>query len=236
MQFLDQQKEVCSEIGQDYTIIAAGTHDLYSITEIKRWINMAKDWALSYKKWPFLEAKGTDLIDATGNYPYSTLMKTKSCFLITVAGERFVKINYEDYLKYLEEFSSGDNKVWAEFDRTIYINGNACSVGDAVLMYGQIGVIDLVGDTTTTPFADAEPSGDEAVIKKAVSLALRKDKKRLVESTRVEAEAKDILNAIWDRLQEAKPREVRKARPMFKRINIIKGTTRESNRDNIGRF
>ena len=230
MQFSIQQTEVRDRL----TILSTST--LITTTMIKRWLNMAKDWALSYKKWPFLEYKGTDLIDATGTYPYPTLMKTKSAFLVTVAGERFEKIRYEDYLKYLEDVPTGDDKVWAEFDRDIYINGNACSVGNAVCIYGQKGEVDLSGDTETTPFDAAEPSGDEAIIRRAVAIGMKKigglDSEALIE----ENEAKVILDTIWQRILEAKPREVLKTTQRFRRINILKGTTEKTDPSDVGKF
>ena len=230
MQFSIMQTEVRDRL----TILSTST--LITTTMIKRWLNMSKDYALSYKKWPFLEYKGTDLIDATGTYPYPTLMKTKSAFLITVAGERYEKIRYEDYLKYLEDYSTGDAKVWAEFERSIYINGNACSVGDAVAIYGQKGVVDLSGDAETTPFDAAEPSGDEAIIRRAVAIGMKKignlDREALIE----ENEAKAILEAIWQRIQEAKPREVLKSTQRFQRINILKGTREKTDPNDVGLF
>lgn len=223
-----------TEIRDRLTILSTST--FITTTMIKRWLNFAKDWALSYKKWPFLEYKGTDLIDATGTYPYPTLMKTKSAFLVTVAGERYEKIRYEDYLKYLEDYSTGEDKVWAEFDRDIYINGNACSVGDAVCIYGQKGETDLSDDTATTPFAVAEPSGDEAICERAIYLALKKLPGMTQDARDAKQEAKDILDEIWNRIVEAKPREVLKGRQRFRKINILRGTSSESSANDIGRF
>jgi len=197
---------------------------------------MAKDWAMAYKPWPFLEDLATDLIDATGNYPYPTDVRTKSVKFITVNSERYVKIRYEDYLKYFEEDSSGEDRVWAEYDRTIYINGNACEVGETINMYGREAVSDMSENTDVTPFDTNDPSGDEAVVRRAVAIGLRKigglDTEALIE----EAEAKEILKTIWDRIAEAMPREVTKTTPRFKKINVVKGTTEEPGPTNIGNF
>lgn len=197
---------------------------------------MAKNVCLISHLWPFLQKLSTDLIDATGTYAYPSGIRTKSIYLITVDGERYVKIAYEDYLKYLEEHSTGDDRVWAEFDRDIYINGNACSVGETINMYGYEKVADLSDDDDTTPFNDAEPSGDEAIIRRAVAIGMRKiggmDNDALIE----EREAKEILETIWARIQEAKPREVRKGRPLFQKINILTGKTSENSESNVGKF
>jgi hypothetical protein len=303
MTFTLLQEELCGRLGVAFADI--DNNGLFDSTKIKRWLNMAKDRALSYRKWPFLEYAGSDLIDATGKYPYPTLMKTKSAFLVTVAGERYEKVRYEDYLKYFEDYSDGDDKVWAEFDRDIYINGNACSVGEAVIIYGQKGIADLdtgksgVASATTashlvdatksqfvagdvgktvwnkidntyatvtaynstsdltldtdimvsgedyvlysgsneTPFAAAEPSGDEAIIKFAQSIALNSETfKNPTKARQEEAGAMEILNAIWDRISEAKPREVLKNTPRFKKINIIRGTREKTDPNDVGRF
>ena len=230
MIFSTQQTEVRDRL----TILSTST--LITTTMIKRWLNMAKDWAMNYKPWPFLQKLSTDLIDATGKYPYPTGIRTKSVYLITVNGKRYVKIAYEDYLKYLEDYSTGTDKVWAEFDRDIYINGNACSVGETINIYGYEKVTDLSADADVTPFDAAEPSGDEAIIRRAVAIGMRKigglDNQAIVE----EREAKELLETIWQRIMEVAPREVRKARQRFKKINILKGTTNEGSSENIGRF
>ena len=230
MQFSIMQTEIQDQIS------VLPTSTFITVTMIKRWLNMGKDWALSYKPWPFLESTGTDLIDATGNYPYPTLMKTKSAFLITVAGNRFEKIRYEDYLDYLEQDSAGDDKVWAEFGRTIYINGNACTVDDAVIIYGQKIVADLSADTETTPFASAEPSGDEAIVLRALSKALSKMEGFEVKAKSKQQEATEVLDRIWDRIVEMKPREVLKTTPRFRKINIINGIREDTNPNKIGKF
>lgn len=218
--------------------LSASTSTQYiTKTMVDRWLNMSMHWALSFKKWPMLESSGSDLIDSTGTYPYPTGMKTKSCFLITVGGKRFVKIRYEDYLKYKEDYPTGTDRVWAEYDRNTFINGNACSVGDAVIFYGIIKVSNLSGATDKTPFADAEDAGDEAIIRKAYAMGLQRygDDQNLVLSE--EKAAADILNMVYDRIRESAPREFLKNTKMFKRINVIKGVVDRSDpKNNIGNF
>ena len=222
------------EIRDRLTILSTSTY--ITETMLGRWINIALFWACSFKKWPFMEKRESDLIDSTGTYPYPTGMKTGSIYLITVNGKRYQKIAYEDYLKYLEEHSSGDDKVWAEFDRNVYINGNACSVGDTVYFYGQEAATEMSLDADTSPFEDAEDAGDEAIIRKAVSIGLKKLGGHDPEAKLEEEEAKGILEMIWDRIVETKPRTVRKARPLLKKINMLKGTVGESGQDTVGKF
>lgn len=217
--FEEIQKEFCARLDISYSDI--DNNDFFDIDEIKRWINLGMKWALAYKRWPFLQKESSDLIDATGKYAYPTRIKTKSIYLITVAGKRYTKIAHEDYLKYLEDHPSGTDKVWAELDRDTYINGNACSVGNAVLFYGQEVVINLDATSTTTPFNDAEENGDEAIVRWAVAKGLRKQE-RFNEALIEEREAKVVLEMVWDRIQEAMPREVRKATPLLKRIDIVR--------------
>ncbi len=230
MQFSIQQTELRDRL----TILATST--FITTTMIKRWLNMAKDWALGYKKWPMLLTEGTDLIDATEEYPYPTLMRTKSAYLIRVNSERYRKIRFEDYLAYLEDDSGGSDRVWAEHDRTIYINGNACSIGEAVEIYGSSMVADMSDDTDTTPFDDADKEGDEAIIERAIYLALKKMPDMTQEARDSKKEARDILNDVWKRIKESMPREQLKKTPRFKRINVLKGTVGSTKETNIGRF
>jgi len=230
MQFSVIQTEILDELRQ------VSTDVLISTTTLKRWINMAMHWALTYKKWPFLEYKGTDLIDSTGTYPYPTRMKTKSAYLILVGAKRFEKIRHEDFLKYLEAYPTGTHKVWAEFDRDIFINGNACTIGESVEIYGQQGVADLSGDTDVTPFDAAEPSGDEAIILKVIARGIRKASGNSADAKQAELDAKELLNNIWDRIQEATPRAVLKQTPLFRKIKILRGKTESQDPNSIGNF
>ena len=81
MQFSVMQTEVRDRL----TLLSTSTY--ITTAMIKRWLNLAKDYCLEYEKWPLLEHKGSDLIDATGEYAYPTGMKTNSVFLITVGGK-----------------------------------------------------------------------------------------------------------------------------------------------------
>jgi len=223
-----------TELRDRLTILSTSTY--ITTAMIKRWLNMAKDWALGFKRWPMIEATGSDLIDSTEEYPYPTLMRTKSAYLITVAGERYRKIRYEDYLAYLEDNSGGNDKVFAEQDRTIHINGNACSVGEAVVIYGFTMVVDMTSDSDATPFNDSDKEGDEAIIERAIYLALKKTPGMQTEAKEARLEAKDILEGVWKRIEESMPREQLKKTPRFRKIDIIKGTIGNTKGSDIGRF
>jgi len=71
-----------------------------------------------------------------------------------------------------------------------------------------------------TPFSDNEEEGNEAIIKKALSIALQKAKK-FNESILEENGAKIILNDIWVRIQEEQGMYKTKNRSMFKKIKLI---------------
>ena len=229
-QFSVMQTEVLDRL----TVLSTSTY--ITTAMVKRWLNMGMHWALTWKKWPFLEMKGADLIDATATYPYPTGMRSKSAFLVRVDNKRYEKIRYEDYLTYLEDYSTGTDKVWAEYDRSIYINANACVVGNTVEIYGQESVNDMSADADTTPFTAAEPLGDEAVIDKAVSMACKKIPGLLKQAQLEEQSAMQKLEIVWARIQEAKPREVLKSTPLLRKIDVLKGHTSSADPNNIGQF
>ena len=204
---------------------------------VKLWVNMAYHWVLSFKKWPHLEELGTDAIDATGKYAYPTRMKTKSAYLITVDDKRYRKIRYEDYLAYLEDESTGTDKVWAEFDNYIYINGNACDVDDVVNIYGQVEVADMTDDATTTVFNGVEPSVEEAIIRRATATGIAKYGNDKSEAISEENSAKDLANNVFDRIRENAPREMLKKTKRFRRLNVLKGSIDNRDPNNtIGNF
>lgn len=221
-------EELCSRLNINWGDI--GNNDLFSETELVRWLTLAKDEAVSRHSWPFTEGK-IDFAATAGleTYDYPTNLKSDSIRYLTVGGKRYQKLLFEDYLNYKEDYPSGTDKYFSDRNRVIYTNYLVSGFGGTIVAYGQVEVTGTVSSSiTTTVFSMAEPEGDEAIIKLAYSKALSSDKmKNKVGGNQEKAEAFEILDGIWKRIQERQHTYQTKDRPMFERIDIINGNNYE---------
>lgn len=216
--------ELCSKL--DIDPIDIGNNDLFTSTELSRWLTIAKDMAVARYPWPFTEGK-RDIASVSGQeeYDYPTDVKTDSLRFLTVNGKRYEKLLFEDYLTWKEDYSSSTKKYFSDRNRTIYINYLATDFGNSIIFYGQVEVSgSITSSSTTSVFSPAEPEGDEAIIKLAYASALGSEKmKDPVNSKREKNEAFEILDSIWDFIQSKQHTYQTKDRSMFKRLNVLGG-------------
>lgn len=217
-------EELCSKLNIDWSDIA--NNDLFSETELVRWLSLSKDEAVARHPWPFTEGR-EELTSVAGQekYDYPTNMKTGSLRYLTVNDKRYKKLLFEDYLTHLEDYSSCNEKIFSERNRIFYVNYNATDFGNTIVCYGQVEVTGSVSSATSSSvFTMAEPEADEAIVKLAYSKALASDKMKNPAKARLERmEAFEILDGIWQRIIEKRHTYRTKERPLFKRINVLKG-------------
>lgn len=217
-------KELCSRLSIDYTDI--DNNDLFTLTELKRWINFGKDEAVARYPWPFTEIElSKEAASGAERYNYPTGIKSDSIRYLSVNGKRYEKLLLEDYLKYKEDYPSGTDKVYSDRTRVLFINHLATDFGNSIIVYGQVIVDDMESTTvSSTVFSYAEPEGDEAIIKLAYSKALSSDKiKNPTKAKNERNEAFEILDGIWERIRERQHTYRTKDTPLFERLNVLEG-------------
>lgn len=128
------------------------------------------------------------------------------------------------------QFVVGDvgKTVWNKIDNTFAIvtacdSATTLSLDTDIMASAEDYV--LYSGANKSPFSDAEETGNYAIIQRALAIALKKGKK-VQEALVEETGAETILDGIWKRIQEEQDRYKTKNRSLFKRIDIIKGTTR----------
>ena len=217
-------EELCSQLGIDWSDI--GQNDLFSETELVRWLNIAKNEAVARHPWPFTEGR-EEIASVAGQetYNYPTNMKSDSLRYLTVNDKRYEKLTFEDYLTYKEDYPSGTDRVYSDRNRTIYINVLATDFTNSIVCYGQVEVTGAIDSTTSsTVFTTAEPEGDEAIVKLAYAKALGSDKiKDPSRAIKERAEAFQILDDIWGRIKEKAHTYRTKNRSLFKRVDVLEG-------------
>jgi len=217
-------EELCTQLNIDWSDITE--NDLFSETELARWLSTAYREAVARHPWPFTEGR-EEISSVSGQekYDYPTNIKTGSLRYLTVNDKRYKKLLFEDYLIHLEDYTSCEEKLFSERNRIIYVNYNATDFGNSIVCYGQVEVTGSVTSaTTSTVFTEAEPEADEAILKLAHSKALASDKMKNPTRARIEkAEAFQILDEVWQRIVEKRHTYRTKERPLFKRVDVLSG-------------
>ena len=201
------------------------TDSFITDANLKTWFRDASVWAASYHKWPMTEGR-IQTTFTTGTGPNSDEWnfegyKADSFRIITVGGKRLRKLNFADYQIFREEETSGDDRVFSDFGRTVYINPNA-DISGTVVAYGQYQPIP--DEDAATIFTDYDDEGNEALVEKMTSYLKRK------EHLAQEAELHDQraiakLDEIWKRvLDEQYAYQTHEDRGgMFKRFDVLAG-------------
>ncbi len=217
-------EEFCSRLNLDWSDIS--NNDLFTETELVRWLTMAKDEAVACRPWPFTEGKESiTSVSGQEEYNYPTNLKTESIRYLTVNSKRYQKLTFEDYMTYREDYASDTDKYFTDRNRTLYVNYLVSGFSGSIICYGQVEVAgSITSASTTTVFSVAEPEGDEAIIKLAYSKALGSEKiKNLTKSRQEKIEAFEILDGIWNRIKERRASYHTKNKPLFKHFDVLDG-------------
>ena len=222
---LNNSYQIISEVlvrgGVSTTTTASG--GLYTDAVLAGWFGDAYRWATSYKKWPFTEGRAsTTYAQEENTYPEG--WKTDSLRFLTVDGERYQKLNFEDYRIFRDEQSDATDKVFSDFGRVYYINPNVAS-GTTVL-YGQYtpaAIVETIVDTgIATVFSDGEEEANEAIVEEMLRYAMDREKKPN-EAELHHKRAVEILERLWKNHADEQFAYQNKNRGMFERIDIVNG-------------
>lgn len=227
---LEAKQHLSRKLNIDYSDIA--NNDLWSDTDLQTVIQLGVLKAWDYRNWPFTQNSATGTTAGATIAAPQTLM-AGSIFLLRINSKEYKKLLYEDYLKYLEDYSSATDRIWSEYKRTIYLNANSFTVGQAYELYGKGLAPTLSSSGDLLPFSpDAdnyEHSGNEAIVQLAYSEAL--DSEKLNKSPQAEIERKkayDTLNILWKPFAESRALLQSKGRAMFNTPDFFGGSSKSS--------
>jgi hypothetical protein len=219
---LEAKKALCRKLNINYADIA--NNDLFSEEDIQDFVNQGAMQAWDFDFWDFAEHSKTATLDsvdvANGYVKYPTSILPSSIYYLSIDGKEYDKKNFTSFKKYFENQPTATDKFWSEFKRMIFFNGNACSEGDVIDIYGRIGFETLVDDNDLLPFSpdtdNDENGGNQACILLAYAEALGSDKKKNPSQAKVEYDkAIEILARLSGVLKQGRASEQIKNRPMF---------------------
>ena len=239
MTFQEAKQHLCNrKLNADYTDIA--NNDLFTDTDLGEWINQGVKKAWDFKFWPFTQDKVTGTTAGATITSPQTLM-AGSIFLLRINSKEYKKLIYQDYLKYLEDFPSATDRIWSEYKRTIYLNGNAFTVGQGYELYGKGMAPTLSSTGDLLPFSpDAdnyEHSGNEAIVQLAYGEALASRKFNQAQEAEIERKkAYQELEILWRPFAEERATLQSKGRPMFNVGDFLGGSSQSRSSQYTGNF
>lgn len=198
------------------------TDAFYSEAILNNWCKEGIRWATSYKKWPFTEGRVSTTFTGSEEWTFEGY-KADSFRMMQIGGKRLDKLNFEDYQIFREENNGGNDRVFSDFGRLVFINPNI-DLSGTLTAYGQYNPadVDATDLTTTTPFSNGDDEGNEAIVEEIISYAkTRSQEDAIAEFHHKKAES--ILEKIWKRSQDEQYnyKTHRTRGGMWKRINVV---------------
>jgi hypothetical protein len=235
MTFSEAKQHLCNrKLNGDYSDIS--NNDLFTDTDLGEWIKLAVIKAWDYKPWDFTEGSKEGITTNTYlDYPQD--IQSGSIYLLRVNGEEYKKVLFQDYLKYLEDYSTATARIWSEQKRFIFINTNAYTAGEPFDLFGKLMPPVLSGANDLLPFSpdtdNYEHSGNEAIVLLGYAEALASEKFKNPAQSEIErGKAYQLLDLIWKPFEEAHSLLQSKNRPFFNVPNYFGNNAQNS----IGNF
>lgn len=213
------------------------TDSFINDTILQDWTRQAHKWAAAFHKWPFTEGRtSTTFTTGTGENSDEWSFegyKADSFRILQIGGKRLTKLNLADYQIFREEQPDGDDRVFSDFGRTVFINPNI-DLSGTLTAWGQYEpVVDPTDLAATTVFSGYDEEGNEALVEK-MSSYLKRREHLTAEAELHDKRASEKLEEIWKRIQDEQ--YAYQTHPdrggMFERFDVLRGgPTDEIKRD-----
>ena len=203
-------------------LMVANNSALFPAARITELIKQSYRWAGSLHFWPSLQkARTTTALKNTqalnyDYYDYPSDFLTDSVSRVYIDGKKYELKTFQSFLDYVDQTqitsSSPDTskRYVANYGRQYFIWPSYTGVAPAnnLLVWGNIQPLDLALSTDTTIFSTWDDAGNEAIVKKALSIALAR-----LESGYAGSElqgANQLLEVMWKKVTD----EMQKAQPL----------------------
>jgi hypothetical protein len=214
--FLDMQEELIERL------MAAAQSSLFPQDRIKKLLQNAYTWAKQLYNWDELES-ARDSVSQIGYeyYDYPDDFRTNSLGeYLFFNGKSYKHKNFRDYIEYKRLYPSSTKRIYAEHDRKYFISPTPTVVAQ-ITIWGQKLGSQLVNDGDKTIFSLHDESGNEAVVERAFSKAMKRIDATL--SKDANDEAVRLLTILFKRQEEGKQTEQNLNKPMFDVPNFFPG-------------
>lgn len=199
---------------------------------LEDWLRQANNYCTARYKWPFSEVRDQTTswagAEETDYSSFGVDFKADSIKILQIDGKRLEKTSFEEYQNYREDEPSGDERIFSDFSRVLFINPN-CGLSGTIAAFGQyLPTIDPTDATATTIFSTYDPEGNEAIIEKMTSYLKRRE--HLPDEAELHDQRADLkLQGLWEKVQaeQYKYKPSPTSEGMWKRIDVLDGGYRE---------
>lgn len=220
---------------RDDLSISAGDN-FYGDAYIQRIANRAVKWYAGLHPWQQTQY-GYYRSSVAGQeyYNYPENFRTDSIWKLKFNSISYDRISFTEYLKYQEDHgSASSDKIFSDFRRQFFINPAPTTVAD-IEIWGHLIPTDMSADADTHPFA-GEQDPEEAILRYAIGLALKKGRGTMYEKGVAEMNAaKSIADAVWEFQKKEQSKYQTKDIQMFEFTEILppNGGERRTQRGNF---
>ena len=197
----------------------------------------AYNWSVALYQWPMLEvAKTTTTVASQYYYDYPEGFMTDSVARVIVDDDLYELKNFDDFLNYKYQTtvtSLAGKKIAADYGKQIFLYPTPTTSGLNIHIWG-LEMPDEITENEDTIFTDSDIMGNEAVVKKALSVLLAQANRKQ-EGQAEEAEAISMLANIYSKILKRQAKYTRLDKQMFNVPDFF-GNNNEEVEDNIGNF
>lgn len=196
-------------------LMASTNSATFPLTRIKSLINQANQWATSLFPWTELQrAMTTNAEIGQEYYDYPDAFRTDTLGeFLHYNGNSYERVAFKDYIEFKRRYPNSTKQIFADYARQYFIFPTPTTT-DTILVWGGIQADTLTADADVTIFSNHDDSGNEAIERKALSLALRRIDSNL--SASEEKEAVALLTVIWGKVEQRQQTKKRLDKPMFR--------------------
>lgn len=195
---------------------------------LQDWLRDGNNYATTQYKWPLSEVRDKSTAwTGAEEVPYTDFtidFKADAIRILQIGDKRLEKTQHEDYLKFREEQPSANDRIYADFGRTLFINPNA-DVSGTIAAFGQYTPqIDPTDATSTTMFSTFDEEGNEAIVEKMTSYLKRRE--HLPDEAELHDQRTDtILQKLWKKVQNEQYnyKQAPSSEGMWKRFDVLNG-------------
>lgn len=177
-------------------------------------LNEGNTWATSIYNWPQNEeAKKTVTQIDHDYYEYPDIFRTDSISRLYVNGKKYDPKNFQDFLTFRENNPTSTDLIYSDYGRRYFIFPTPVAANLVIEVWGQKQAAKLVETTDQTIFSNHDESGNEAILKKAFSIAVKRIDQSL--SVGEEKDAMGILAIIFSKIEARQQQYQRIDTPLF---------------------
>lgn len=187
----------------------------FTSSRITELIQNATTWAGGLYVWnELVRGRRTSTVASQEYYDYPGDFRSETIIRVEIDDLEYDRKNFEDYLDFKKEFPNSTDRIFANYGRQYFVFPTPTSNGSGnLVVWGAVQHPALSTAETKTIFSDSNEQGNEAIVKKAFSVAIVRDDTAL--SKTEEAEAIAMLGKLRKTQINSTQRNQRLNHPMF---------------------